>query len=723
MDGRYASYGTGGKVSTRGARSRLPEKSTRDEGEYNGVNNRRVLNDPTLHGRFAGDDEEASLRSYGSVNHLRTRGGFRETSLQIIDRNRLWDARSSRSRNDQREDRSDQFSTFSRTPRGPQYQAHPPSYGYTGHTKSHPSASGTVPFDNLEAGRAELIWKLRRLNSHISRLKETEQRIPSGSRSAMVPADRYNGTYTHHLSTGRFMEEQVEYIDRREPLEQYPQDEFPPPNMLGSRKLPEDRFRHDGNLFQVRHVGRDPVEFKPGHRLQIHEIQSVKSSRSNSRSRGQAHGKIALASNKKSKHCVAVAGGAPILICSKCLNLLILPRRLKKMEKNVDKVKCGSCSTMLLLQFEEKRLIICIHESTQEEDGDRDSSAILNSAGNVQSSSLGLLDFGGSKSHDDIKHDLSMIKPEEKAISRERGVDEGLEEKITGGVTSSTPEEERELEEEMETQPSCKGMIIERNGQASSPALPSPTLETDPPIDSASKIACESQKDNEKASDDKNQQKAILTQGPLNQDSNITEHEASASECAPTSLHIVSMDTGKEEDGQKNKEGEGGSFNDHDEYSIIEHMMHGPIFEKVGPDVTINGHPILDDLVKRAEVQAGPILPGDYWYDYNAGFWGVMKHPCLGIIPPHIKEFKYPLPANCSRGNTGIFVNGRQLHEDDLRLLANRGLSMKRHQYYIVDIYGKVINDDTGREVCHLGLLAPTYVKFQEHQKLISLVL
>ncbi|KAK4741235.1 hypothetical protein SAY87_024823 [Trapa incisa] len=709
MDSRYASYGTGGSPSTRGARSRLPEKSTRDEGAYYAVNNRRTLNDPTLDGRFLGDDEEASQRSYGSVSHLSTRRGFREASPQMSDRDRPWDTRSSRSRNDQWEVyRPDQFQPFSRAPPRPQYQAPPPSYGYSRHSKSRRSAGGTVPFDSLEGDRAEILWKLGRLNSHISRLKETEQRVPSGSR-AMVTADSYNAQfrqydrdmvdpygqdtmrptsrYNHHPWTGRFMGEQVGYNNRPEPLDQYPQDEFAPYSIPGSRKLPDDRFRHDGNLLQLRHVGHDPVEYRTGHQIQIQEIQSVKSSPSNSRSLGQAHG--------KRKHCLAIAGGAPFLICSNCLNLLVLPRWLRNKEKNMDRVKCASCSTMIFLQFEEKRLTICITESTQEEeDGQRDSSSILNKEGNTQS--LGLSDIGVVKPRDDSEHDLSRTNPKESAISREQGVDEVRNEnKMVVGISSSHLEEDQEHEEEMENQQSYKGVILRRNDQAP------------PSLNSASMIAYESQQDDEKASKDTNQQKAILHKD----DSDITELEVSVNEYAFTSLSIESVDTTKEEDRPKNKKGESGSFHGPMNRSIREQMMHEPIFENLGPDVTINGHPIPEDLVKQAEVHAGPILPGDYWYDYNAGFWGVMKHPCLGIILPRIKEFKYPLPANCSRGKTGIFINGRQLHDDDLKLLANRGLPMKRHRYYIVDIFGKVIDEDTGQEVCDLGILAPTIVE------------
>jgi hypothetical protein len=125
-------------------------------------------------------------------------------------------------------------------------------------------------------------------------------------------------------------------------------------------------------------------------------------------------------------------------------------------------------------------------------------------------------------------------------------------------------------------------------------------------------------------------------------------------------------------------------------------------------DVSINGHPVAERLVKMAEKQAGPIRPGNYWYDYRAGFWGVLGSHCLGILPPFIEELNYPMPENCAGGTTRVFVNGRELHQKDLRLLTARGLPRDRDRSYTVYISGRVIDEDTGEELDSLGKLAPT---------------
>ncbi|CAF1799458.1 hypothetical protein Bca4012_028423 [Brassica carinata] len=172
----------------------------------------------------------------------------------------------------------------------------------------------------------------------------------------------------------------------------------------------------------------------------------------------------------------------------------------------------------------------------------------------------------------------------------------------------------------------------------------------------------------------------------------------------------VSQDSGddyREEDGRTRKGGFASmvksSFND-----LKKSMQNGG-----GSDVLVNGHLVAERLVKMAEKQAGPIRPGNYWYDYRAGFWGVMGGQCLGILPPFIEELNYPMPENCSGGNTRVFVNGRELHQKDLRLLIARGLPRDRDRSYTVYITGRVIDEDTGEELNSLGKLAPTVDKLK----------
>ncbi|CAL5339111.1 unnamed protein product [Camellia sinensis] len=110
--------------------------------------------------------------------------------------------------------------------------------------------------------------------------------------------------------------------------------------------------------------------------------------------------------------------------------------------------------------------------------------------------------------------------------------------------------------------------------------------------------------------------------------------------------------------------------------------------EESSTSVTINGHPIPDRILKKAEKLSGPVHPGQYW--------------------PFIEEFNYPMPENCAGGNTGIFVNGRELHPRDLNLLSSRGLPTTKDKSYIIEISRRVLDEDSGEELDSLGKLAST---------------
>lgn len=77
-------------------------------------------------------------------------------------------------------------------------------------------------------------------------------------------------------------------------------------------------------------------------------------------------------------------------------------------------------------------------------------------------------------------------------------------------------------------------------------------------------------------------------------------------------------------------------------------------------------------------------------------------------MQPFIEEFKYPMPTNCADGNTAVYVNGRELNERDLDLLVSRGLPATRDKFYTVEISGKVVDEDSDKELKSLGKLAPT---------------
>src|SRR5262245_54054203 len=92
--------------------------------------------------------------------------------------------------------------------------------------------------------------------------------------------------------------------------------------------------------------------------------------------------------------------------------------------------------------------------------------------------------------------------------------------------------------------------------------------------------------------------------------------------------------------------------------------------------ITFNGGP-LDQrgwlVLNQLEALARTRLPnGDYWYDPRSGVSGRWGGPAAVLLIPGL-PLGGRLPANASGGGsgrlTGIFVNGRELHPDDVRAL------------------------------------------------------
>ncbi len=76
--------------------------------------------------------------------------------------------------------------------------------------------------------------------------------------------------------------------------------------------------------------------------------------------------------------------------------------------------------------------------------------------------------------------------------------------------------------------------------------------------------------------------------------------------------------------------------------------------------VVINGTALsAEQVASLAERYGIEPLPGNYWYDATSGLFGVVGYPSYGFMYPG-HDFGQ-LEAQVSNGNTGVFVNGRQL--------------------------------------------------------------
>jgi hypothetical protein len=122
--------------------------------------------------------------------------------------------------------------------------------------------------------------------------------------------------------------------------------------------------------------------------------------------------------------------------------------------------------------------------------------------------------------------------------------------------------------------------------------------------------------------------------------------------------------------------------------------------------VFVNGKQLRDDQINVLEQKYSSPLPnGYYWYDRMCGAWGIIGGPVLCTLEPN-HDIGGPLQPGASGGNTGVFINGRELHYLDIALLQ-RVVPMIIHGRWWLDVYGNFGNEG-GPMLGNLWTLAQT---------------
>ncbi|XP_073291183.1 uncharacterized protein [Primulina huaijiensis] len=394
------------------------------------------------------------------------------------------------------------------------------------------------------------------------------------------------------------------------------------------------------------------------------------------------------------RHCCPIAGGAPFLMCHSCFELLQLPKKFFSQNSDRKKMRCGECSTVIFFTVSNKNLVVLIDDVEEVNAPVKvdDNTVMLQTHvdGRVNQVST----IFSSDDFDDSCFDFWSMDRELGQLSTGNGRDNKF-------MDLKNPR----------SMPDSENSAAAPNGSNLN-ELPVGSKGTSPP---AGSLLVESSgyskeyhgMDNSGESDKILPSKTSTGQISMNDSSPVTEIDISTNEYANTG---TTFDSG---DGSSRQGGRGAEsfFAGFKNRIFKDSNKTNQTLEPEEANVTVNGHLISDRLIKKAERLAGPIHPGHYWYDFRAGFWGVMGGPCLGIIPPFIPEFHHHMPENCSSGNTRVYVNGRELCQRDLNLLGKRGMPTEREKAYILEISGRILDEDSGEELTGLGKLAPTVEK------------
>jgi hypothetical protein len=92
------------------------------------------------------------------------------------------------------------------------------------------------------------------------------------------------------------------------------------------------------------------------------------------------------------------------------------------------------------------------------------------------------------------------------------------------------------------------------------------------------------------------------------------------------------------------------------------------------PDqVFINGRCAPSSLLRKLEAAYQTrAVPGRYWYDGKSGLYGYVGQPPLGQMAPNL-PFGGKLSPRASAGDTGVFINGRELSRTEVAFLSRLG--------------------------------------------------
>ncbi|KAL8103111.1 hypothetical protein AgCh_027588 [Apium graveolens] len=403
-----------------------------------------------------------------------------------------------------------------------------------------------------------------------------------------------------------------------------------------------------------------------------------------------------------------IAGGAPIITCPICFELLKLQRKVMLLEDNQQKMRCGACSTIFLCQVNRKGIVILVREQFNQSSEHNDYSAERLGENNRVPSGSSDAEVANSECNDyDSSGYNYPLQDQESNLLREDQNSNAAEMRQESSFSSSSFSEDEQLQD---------SATVHRADLKS----------VEPPSKDDEYLPIQEQHDNNLNSDiskdgkgNKGKRSYVrklfhrLTnsrQNPVKDVTLASETDISSEAYMNSGVTQDSREESIEEEHPNTNRRSESIFSGLREYRSQDFSDSSQSLEIERSNVYVNGENIPLLAVKKAEKFAGPIQPGEYWYDFQAGFWGVMGHPCLGIIAPYINAFNYPMPKGCAAGNTGVFVNGRELYQGDLDKLSGRGLPVTKHKSYIIKINGKVLDAESREALYNLGKLAPTYV-------------
>ncbi|XP_038709026.1 uncharacterized protein LOC120003938 isoform X2 [Tripterygium wilfordii] len=415
-----------------------------------------------------------------------------------------------------------------------------------------------------------------------------------------------------------------------------------PPTAFGNKRFPNipydpipyhrDTSMTLGPPFQNSRTDNPPINFRA---LRTH---SRWPSELNSEMDGIVRHRPQKVFASSSHRCYPVAGAAPFITCYNCFELLQLPKTAQLPTKNQQKLRCGACSTVLNFTIVNKKVVLSVDSYTMqnpsEVDDDTCNGVVKDHVNSLGHANQFIANFS-SDDYDNSGYDFQMMDREPLLMSKVQDPDSSKPQEVQTFHSSSLTTSDDENSPEVLTSPREVINYVQQPIKTSLSSSAPDTPLHEPAIYSADNQSVNRfGKGNRSSRSDQDKgviNKATVRQNSMKETSSATEMDVSYNELSNTGVSQDSGDAERENEKPRiNKSGESFFVNlIKKNFRDLSKSNHTD--ERA--NVSVNGHLIPERLVKKAEKRAGPIQPGQYWYDFRAGFWGVIGGPCRGIIP------------------------------------------------------------------------------------------
>ena len=304
------------------------------------------------------------------------------------------------------------------------------------------------------------------------------------------------------------------------------------------------------------------------------------------------------------RRCYPVAGGAPFVTCHTCFELLKLPKKVV-CKKGEWKVSCGACSSVISFAIVDEKLVFVnpsVKQTTTE---------ALDSSSHVRRDNASFC----SEDYANSVYDFQAMDREPVSSSTGQGVSSGKSEEMHNlhSVSATTSEDERFADEFVTRQ--GVPFAAERPEKLATSSVPGSPLQD--PFDYTSKYRAVNRCGKGNLSSRSDQERMVTNKSTVRQnslkESLATEMDIPLKDYANNGGSQDSTDVCREDDQPKGKKGVDAFLAGIIKKSFRDFSKSSHTVQSGKRNVTVNGHPIPDRLVKKAEKLAGPIYPGQYW--------------------------------------------------------------------------------------------------------------